>query len=239
MQPLHFATAATTATNPNGILFEAPGQLGAASDGVLVKALHIGDNDAFEEAFRRHYPAVYRVLLRLTGSPEEAEDLAQEVFLRLHQRPLAIETDGEVNLAGWLYRVASNTGFNALRSRRRGWRRALRWWKLERPLTGEVAGPAREAERQEMVDEVRQALLKLKERDRTALILRYSGVSYAEIAAAIGIKPTSVGTTLVRAERALRLAYREGATESASRHYDKTLDESIESRKSKESTDGR
>ncbi|HLI52342.1 MAG TPA: sigma factor-like helix-turn-helix DNA-binding protein, partial [Thermomicrobiaceae bacterium] len=71
------------------------------------------------------------------------------------------------------------------------------------------------------------------------LILRYSGVSYAEIAAAIGIKPTSVGTTLVRAERALRLAYREGATESASRHYDKTLDESIESRKSKESTDGR
>lgn len=234
MQPTHLATAAAaTATSPDGILIKASRQLGTASDGVLVEALHIGDNDAFEEAFRRHYPAVYRVLLRLTGSPEEAEDLAQEVFLRLHQRPLAIEADGEVNLAGWLYRVASNTGFNALRSRKRGWRRALHWWKLERPLSGEVASPAREAERQEQVDEVRQALLKLKERDRTALILRYSGVSYAEIAAALGIKPSSVGTTLVRAERALRSAYQAGTAESRTQRSVDALDES------KESIDGR
>src|SRR6185312_1851937 len=86
----------------------------------------------FEDVFRRYYATVYGVLLRITGSPEEAEDLAQEVFIRLHERQGTLDSDR--NLGGWLYRVASNIGFNALRSRQRVHNRLLRWVRLERAL---------------------------------------------------------------------------------------------------------
>ena len=174
-------------------------------DYALVEGLRAGDEEAFAEVFRRHYPTVYTVLLRLTGSPEEAEDLVQEVFMRLYERPL--DGGAEVNLGGWLYRVASNTGFNALRSRRRRWNHLLRWARLERPLGAESPNPAAEAERKATAGAIRETLAELPERDRTALILRHSGVSYAEIAAALDVKPGSVGTILARAERALRKRY--------------------------------
>jgi RNA polymerase sigma-70 factor (ECF subfamily) len=175
------------------------------SDFALVEGLRASDEEAFAEVFRRHYPTVYTVLLRLTGSPEEAEDLAQEVFMRLYERPL--DGGAEVNLGGWLYRVASNTGFNALRSRRRRWNHLLHWARLERPLGAESSNPVAEAERKATAGVIRETLAELPERDRTALILRHSGVSYAEIAAALDVKPGSVGTILVRAERALRKRY--------------------------------
>lgn len=175
------------------------------TDPVLTTARDTGDEAAFEEAFRCHYPTVYRVLLRLTGSPDEAEDLAQEVFLRLLQRPLAGGSD--TNLGGWLYRVASNLGFNALRARRRGRSRLLRWARFEPATTAQLPDPALDVERDVEAAAVRAALAQLRERDRTALVLRYSGVSYAGIAAALGVQVNSVGTILVRAERALRERY--------------------------------
>lgn len=175
------------------------------SEPVLTTAQETGDEADFEEAFRRHYPTVYRVLLRLTGSPDEAEDLAQEVFLRLLQRPAPRGDDA--NLGGWLYRVASNLGFNALRARRRGRSRLLRWARLEPPTTTQLPDPAADVERDDAAAAVRAALAELRERDRTALVLRYSGVSYAEIAVALGVRANSVGTILVRAERALRARY--------------------------------
>jgi len=156
----------------------------------------------FEELFRRHYATVYGVLLRITGSPEEAEDLAQDVFLRLHERFESLDLDD--NPGGWLYRVASNTGFNAVRARKRGQSRLLRWMRLEWPARTIEPSAAEEVDRQSDAEMVRQALARLSERDRTVLILRYSGVSYAEIAGAVGVKPSSVGTILVRAEHALR-----------------------------------
>jgi len=159
----------------------------------------------FDEIFRRYYATVYGVLIRITGSPEESEDLAQEVFLRLHERSGSLGEDR--NVGGWLYRVASNAGFNALRSRRRLHRRLLRWANLERPLSASSPSAASEAEDRQDAELVRRALSHLRERDRTVLILRSSGVAYAEIALAIGVKPSSVGTILVRAEAALRAQF--------------------------------
>lgn len=156
----------------------------------------------FEELFRRHYATVYGVLLRITGSPEEAEDLSQDVFLRLHERFESLDLDD--NVGGWLYRVASNAGFNAVRARKRGHHLLLRWVRLEWPSRIASPSAAEEVDRQSDAEMVRQALSRLSERDRTVLILRYSGVSYAEIASAVGVKPSSVGTILVRAEHALR-----------------------------------
>lgn len=163
------------------------------------------DEADFDEVFRRYYATVYGVLIRITGSPEESEDLAQEVFLRLHERSGSLGDDR--NVGGWLYRVASNAGFNALRSRRRLHRRLLRWANLERSLSTSAPSAASEVEERQDAELVRRALSHLRERDRTVLILRSSGVAYAEIALAIGVKPSSVGTILVRAETALRAQF--------------------------------
>lgn len=165
------------------------------------------EDAAFDEVFRRYYAAVYGVLMRITGSPEEAEDLAQEVFLRFHEHQYHLDPDG--NLGGWLYRVATHAGFNSLRSRRRRRDRLLRWARLERPLQETAPSAASVLEERQDADLVRHVLAGLRERDQTVLVLRYSGVSYAEIADAIGVKPSSVGTLLVRAEQALRTRYEE------------------------------
>lgn len=156
----------------------------------------------FDEIFRRYYATVYGVLVRITGSPEEAEDLTQDVFMRLHERQGSLDADR--NLGGWLYRVASNAGFNALRSRRRLHQRLLSWARQERSWRDFAPSAASEVEIREDAELVRRVLHGLRERDRMVLILRHSGVAYVEIAAAIGVKPSSVGTILVRAEAAFR-----------------------------------
>ena len=158
----------------------------------------------FEAVFRTHYASVFGVLLRVTGSAEEAEDLTQEVFFRLHQHRGELEPE---RVGGWLYRVALNAGFNAVRSRRRAFQRLLRWARLEPGLQRGVAGPEEDVAARDEARLVRQALSGLRERDQAILALRYSGVSYAEIAAAVGVKPGSVGTLLARAERQLRERY--------------------------------
>ena len=69
----------------------------------------------FERTFLEHWPRVYGVLFRLVGDRAEAEDLALETFWKLWQRNSS-EAD---NLGGWLYRVATNLGYNALRAAKR------------------------------------------------------------------------------------------------------------------------
>ena len=174
--------------------------LTAGSDALLLRRfLEDGDEASFETLFLRHYDMVYGVLYRLTGTREEAEDLAQEVFMRLYRRRVRHDD----NLAGWLYRVATNLGYNALRANHR---RANR----ER-LAGATADsppiPGDEVERVERRSRVRAALARLKPREAKLLALREMGMSYRELADIIGVAPGSVGTLLARAQRAFREAY--------------------------------
>lgn len=180
----------------------AASQTSMAADGVLLEAVRQGDNTAFEELFTRYYPRVYDVLLRVVRTPEDAEEIAHDVFMRLYERPLENVTEGA--LAGWLYRSALNAGFNALRSRKRrlSWLRKAAIFQWAEPAVD--AGPAVIVERNEEIEFVRQALTQMPEKQRNALILRSHGLQYKEIAAALDISPSSVGTTLARGERALR-----------------------------------
>lgn len=158
--------------------------------------------DSFEAIFLRHWQTVYAVLFRLVGTREEAEDLAQEAFFRLYRKPLPPARAN--NVGGWLYRVATNLGYNALRSRRRRDAREARVVDMppaSQPLEQVVAA--------EEVSEVRQALAQLGERQQACLVLRYQGFSYAEIADSLGVSPSSVGTILARAEAELRRRYLE------------------------------
>jgi RNA polymerase sigma-70 factor (ECF subfamily) len=163
------------------------------------------DEAAFEALFRGYYDAIYRALYRMVG--DEADDLAQEVFLRLHDRP---PQGGEAKIRAWLYRVATRLGYNALRGRRRQEKHRDR-------LAASTAGagwvdappdPAAEIERDQAQRTVRQALARLNQRQAAILTLRYSGLSYREIAQALEIAPGSVGTCLARAEAAFARAYR-------------------------------
>jgi RNA polymerase sigma-70 factor, ECF subfamily len=166
----------------------------------LIERLRQGDAAAFERLFLRHYPQVFRVLYHLLGSREEAEDLAQETFLALYDQPPA--TGMGAALVAWLCRVALNRGYNALRGQRRTQQRMERI--AEPPAQ---IDPQDELARAEDRALVRAAIAKLPDRQGRLLLLRYAGLSYAEIAGALELAPTSVGTLLARAERAFEAAY--------------------------------
>jgi RNA polymerase sigma-70 factor (ECF subfamily) len=160
---------------------------------------------AFEAAFQLHWPRVLNVLARLVGERAEAEDLALETFYKLHATPPAVV--GEESLRGWLYRVATNLGLNALRARRRRQSYEEQAGRLD---LQEYApdNPSEEVERRLERRRVRLALTQLKPRSAQLLVLRHSGCSYAEIAAALEVSPASVGTLLARAESEFEAQFR-------------------------------
>ncbi|RKS72041.1 RNA polymerase sigma-70 factor (ECF subfamily) [Actinomadura pelletieri DSM 43383] len=147
-----------------------------------------------EEVFRAAYPRVVAVAARVLGSRDEAEDVAQEVFLAFARSSVPA---GEA--AGWLSVAAAHTALNHLRS---GRRRASR----EEAAEGAVEVCPDIADTVVTRDErrrVRAALARLPRRQAVALVLRHSGLSYAEVAAALDLSPGSVGTVVRRAESAL------------------------------------
>ncbi|MBC7236497.1 MAG: sigma-70 family RNA polymerase sigma factor [Chloroflexi bacterium] len=177
-----------------------------SADGYLLEQLRFGPAraEAFEMLFHRHYQRIYRLLYRLVG--DEADDLAQETFLRLHRRP---PREPDTDLEAWLYRVAINLAYNALRSRRRREHYRDLWAALADVLGRHrtTPEPGRELERRQEAAEVRGILAALGARDAGILALRYSGLSYQEIAGTLGVAPGSVGTLLARAERRFKAAY--------------------------------
>jgi len=148
-----------------------------------------------EEVFRAGWPRVVAVATRVLGSCDEAEDVAQEVFLSFSRSAVPA-----AEAPGWLAVAAAHTALNSLRTSRR---RAVREQAAAdaRPEVGDVADdvvPRDERGR------VRAALARLPRTQAVALVLRHSGLSYAEVAAALSLSPGSVGTTVRRAESALR-----------------------------------
>lgn len=158
----------------------------------------------FDAVFLAHYDGVYRLLYRIVGTRDEAEDLAQETFLRLSRQRFS--PSREHNLRGWLYVVASNLAFNTLRSQNRRQRREEAVFQ-QRTSEGEP-DPAEAAILQDERAAVRRTLAALPERQAQILMLRHSGLSYREIADALGIASSSVGATLARAETAFEAAWR-------------------------------
>jgi RNA polymerase sigma-70 factor (ECF subfamily) len=160
-------------------------------------------DEDLEAAFEEHWSSVCATLHRLVGDWDEAQDLALEAFWRLYTRPPRDLS----RVGGWLHRVATNLGLNAIRARRRRQRyeeeaSALRFQRL-----GSLS-PAEAAERRDTQERVRAVLARMKPRKAQLLILRYSGHSYAEIAEILGVAPGSVGTLLARAEKDFERRYR-------------------------------
>lgn len=166
------------------------------------------DEALFEDLFLRHYELVYRVLCRLLGDEAEAEDMSQRVFLKLYHNMDRIQVHkDDAKVTGWLYRVAVNEGYNALRARRR---RASWYEKFARlwPFAQSPPDPAQVIETQDTQAQVRGILADMNPRDAELLLMRHAGLSYKELAAALRVAPGSVGPLLTQARRIFARKYR-------------------------------
>src|SRR5262245_2949747 len=153
---------------------------------------------SFDQAFLAHYRRVYRYAYALTCDRGLAEDVVQEVFLRLYQNFDAAQRDGL--LRAWLLRVTANVSRNMLRGLSRAQSRDEAFVAQTTRTTG-IAFPDGELAREAEIAETRRVLDKIKEPMRSCLLLRHEGLSYKEIAAALGVKETSVGGFIARARR--------------------------------------
>ena len=190
------ATAAAVLAIPGGVAGAAKGRT-ERKERVAVSGSGRGavrvDMDA---VFRRDYRLVVGVAARVLGSHDQAEDVAQDVFLSFGHSSVPA---GEAR--GWLCVAAAHTALNLLRSGRR------RVAREEAVAAGDAVVVSDVAETVVTLEErsrVRAALVRLPPKQAVALVLRHSGLSYAEVAAALELSPSSVGTTVRRAESALR-----------------------------------
>lgn len=177
-------------------------------DGLVVLARQ-GDMDAFAALVRRHQDPVYRALYRLVSSEQDAQDLAQEVFLRVY-RSLDSFT-GAAAFATWLHRITRNAATDWLRARRRQLP-AMPWpgpAESDSAAAREPPSPEGSAEdsvlRRAQAFALRQALERLPPDARQVLLLRHlQHLNYDQIASALQVPVRTVETRLYRARAALR-----------------------------------
>ncbi|MFN2568145.1 MAG: RNA polymerase sigma factor [Candidatus Dormibacteria bacterium] len=166
---------------------------------LLGASLPRGQEKPFDALFLCEYPRVVAIAGRVIGDAHTAEDVAQEVFADFHRRhdptaPFA---------AAWLHAAAVHRGLNHLRGGRRRARRELAQAERDEPSRStdqRALDPQVLLDRKETRRHVRRVLAAIPRKYATVLALRHSGLSYAEVAAAMGVPAGQVGTLLRRAE---------------------------------------
>lgn len=149
-----------------------------------------------ERLFRLYHAPLVRYLTRRLGDRDWAEEIAQETFLR------ALRAESLASERSWLFAVATNLVRDDARKQSRQ-RKHLELLRAEAEVNSSVEPEPTSMERDEERALARQAIESLAERDRLALLMREEGLDYDEIAEALHITRSSVGTTLSRARRRL------------------------------------
>ncbi|MDO5565239.1 MAG: sigma-70 family RNA polymerase sigma factor [Planctomycetia bacterium] len=186
----------------------------------LMLKVRDGDAFAFEELMTRNQSRVLTLLQSMVGSREQAEDLTQEVFLRVYKARMNYQP--EAQFSTWLYRIVHNLALNSLRMKHR---------RPELLFSGASTGsdpasssafsveetfpeksslmPTRQVARNELQAVVRRAIDGLGERQRMAIILhRFEGMSYEQIAQVMEMSPKAIKSLLCRARVSLKEALR-------------------------------
>jgi len=144
--------------------------------------------------FARHHGELFRYVARYTGDADLADDVVQDVFVRLAERP----PGHRQQLRGWLFRVATTIAIDTLRRARR--RLVLvEEQAANLPVAEPPPSPAALVEQGETRRRVREALATLSEKERAVLLMREEGFTHREIAEAVGTTTGSVGTMFARA----------------------------------------
>jgi RNA polymerase sigma-70 factor (ECF subfamily) len=181
-------------------LSEAGPQTGdtGAADALLVARIRAGDEDAFEILVGRYQAALFRYLRGLVGDQEHARDLLQETFLRAYRSIGSLEDPGL--LRSWLYRIAHNQAYSALRRRR-----LISWLPLSYGQHISTASPDRGAIESARVEE---ALAQVPAQQRAPLLLHLvAGFSYVEVATLLQVSEGTVRMRISRGRAAFRAAY--------------------------------
>lgn len=169
-----------------------------APDEELVAAAQRNQGDSLSALYERYYDRVYRFALSKTGNVPDAEDVAQETFIRMVDKLGAFRWQG-VPFSAWLFRIANNCAIDLHRARKR------QQDALPSLLDPRTEDPADMAEFHLSVEEVTVAMQKLTDAQREVLSLRFGGeLSVAEVANVLGKAEGTVKATQFQAVQALR-----------------------------------
>jgi RNA polymerase sigma-70 factor (ECF subfamily) len=173
----------------------------------VIRRVQRGDANAFEYLVAAYEKNVYNLALRMTGNPDDAEDMAQEAFLKAYDSLESFRGDSKFSV--WLYRIVSNVCLDFLRKKKKRPSFSLSTedddgeeTELELPDLRNL--PEDELERKLTRDAVRRGLAQLSEDSRQILLLReIQGLSYEEIGQTLGLEPGTVKSRIFRARKKL------------------------------------
>ncbi len=173
----------------------------------LMLRVREGDAFAFEQLMERYHPRLVRILRRVGGDEDSAEDLAQDVFLRVFRARANYQPTAKFST--WLFHIADNVAKNAIRDRKR--RKEVQTQNADgsssimpsldqMALASTGAMPVRRLDKVERAEMVRLAVDALNDRQRMALLLcKFEGLSYQEIADVMELSVQAVKSLLSRA----------------------------------------
>jgi len=181
------------------------------TDKSLIDAHRKGDPAAFGELVRRYGDGILGYLIRMSGNREQAEDLFQETFKRVHEKA---HTFRGPQFKGWLFRIATNVALDGIRRSKHNkaisLNQQLDYDNPNSEQLGEVVtadnscNPSEQASKAEQTEQVRRAIRSLPSRQRATLVLAYyQQLSYTDVAEVLGCSIGTVKTHMFRALRSL------------------------------------
>ena len=176
-------------------------------EAAVIQSVLDGDVNAFETLVKEYEKNVYNLALRMTGNSEDAADMAQEAFIKAYNSLSSFRGDSKFSV--WLYRIVSNVCLDYLRSRTRKPTVSLSTEnddgeEVELDIADESQSPELLLDRSLTRDAVRRGLAALPPDHREILLLReIQGLSYEEIAAALGLEAGTVKSRIFRARKKL------------------------------------
>jgi RNA polymerase sigma-70 factor (ECF subfamily) len=197
-----------TAQRADELIYTEALPLGTAEERELAVAFKRGDRDAYNDIHDRYAPRVYSVCRRMLGNPDDAQEAAQEAFIRIYQG--LPRFNGRYRLGAWVVRIATNVCLDQLRSRSR---------RPSDPAPAEIldielSEPVEDADPQMLFlrhaegRKVRKVLDSLPPMHRAAIVLRdFEGICYADIAETLGISEAQVKALLHRARRGFKRSW--------------------------------
>lgn len=190
-------------------------------DEVLVDRAQQGDRAAFRQLIERHQRRIYQLALGIVKSHEEAMDIVQDTFVKVHQHLPAFK--GDAAFSTWTYRIAYNLSIDSLRKTNRGEKVAIEETTLTdegthyEPYATESASPQKALLRGELSSRMKQALDQLSENHRAILVLReVDGLSYEELSDVLKVPKGTVMSRLFHARHKMQEALKDYLNDESS-----------------------
>ncbi len=183
----------------------------ASAESVLVQKSKQGDVEAFEELIAAYQKKVLNLAFRMLGNPADAEDAAQDIFVRVFKS--IANFNEESAFSTWLYKISTNVCLDILRRRKRQNENNMvsihqyssEDEEYELPIEDKAPTPYEEAQKSEAMRALERALTKLAEEQKAVIIMRdIHGLSYEEIAAAMNCSLGTIKSRINRARLSLR-----------------------------------